>query len=407
MADALRKLMSDFYRARKRTLRKVGNRAAYIAIALSRAPKRVKKAPPSKVPESLNSPNYRAYTLKLYYPNPNGGGEIDSGMTVGEYLKKIKGGYVARGAGKYQAHQLRFHESRNYRDPNFQMTPGSSYAIGLGSTRVTERMAKTHSKGTGRFSDTERKKLQRLRERQKDLQRQLWDADRSRSAKAYGRLVRENNRIRERLSRAGHQSPDKTAKARERMQANQRKYVERIRKMKAKREARVEKWKAKNLQYRIVATTKRQTLDPQPGGLLRKGSTPGQPPKTWAGGGRTNYYIGQREGATDEMTGKKKWVNNYLVEQVSDTEYRVTLKPLLGSSDSTLAELEYGGSHHGRPIIDGYTLTSRTIGSHRRVSFEKHKGDSKSINVAKRPWFSPTLEKVRQRFKQPNLKFIW
>lgn len=400
MADALRKLMSDFYRARKRTLRKVGNRAAYIAIALSRAPKRVKKDPPAKVPESLNSTNYRAYPLKLYYPDPKGSGIIDSGMTVGEYLKKIKGGYVARGAGKYQAHRLRFHEARNFRGKNFQMTPGSSYAVGPGSTRVTERMATTHSKGTGRFSDTERQKLQRLRERQKDLQRQLWDADRSRSAKAYGRLVRENNRIRERLSRAGHQSAEKTAKARERMQANQRKYFQRIQKLKAKREARVAKWKEKNLQYRIVATKRRQTLDPQAGGLLRKGSAPGQPPKTWAGTGRTNYYIGQREGATDEMTGKKKWVNNYLVEQVSDTEFMVTLKPLLGSSDTTLAELEYGGSHHGRPIIEGYVLTSRDKGSHRRISFEPVKGDSKSITVARRPWFSPTLEKVRQRFRQ-------
>lgn len=392
--------MSDFYRARKRTLRKVGNRAAYIAIALSRAPKRVKKDPPAKVPETLNGTNYRAYPLRLYYPDPKGGsGIVDSGMTVGEYLKKIKGGYVARGAGKYQAHRLRFHEQRNYRRQGFFMTPGSSYAVGPGSTRVTERMAQTHSKGTGRFSDTERQKIQRLRERQKDLQRQLWDADRSRSAQAYGRLVRENNRIRERLARAGHQSPAKTAKARERMQANQRKYVERIRKMKAKREARVAKWKEKNIQYRIVATKRGQTLDPQPGGLLRKGSTPGQPPKTWAGAGRTNYYIGQREGATDEMTGKTKWVNNYLVQQVSDTEYRVTLKPLRGSSDSTLAELEYGGSHHGRPIIEGYILTSRDKGSHRRISFQPVKGESRPIDVARRPWFSPTLEKVRERFK--------
>ena len=394
----LAKFRTDAQTALQKQEKKIGNIAAYLAITLSRTPKRVKSSRPEKVSASLDGANYRAYPLKIWFPTPEGG-IVDSGMTAEEYLKKIKGGYVARGSGKFRARRLKYHERSKFENPSFRMNVGSEYRVGLGSTRVTERTNRRYLKGSGRFSDEEREKVHDLKKQRQALRRKLWDSDRSRTARAYGALVRANNRIRD----VQTDSAKKRKKHEEKRAANQQKYFDTLAKIQNKRAERMAKWNEKHVRYRIAAQSGRlgrnQTRDPQGGGLLRKGSTPGNPPKTWAGSGITNYYIGQRENGTDEMTGKKKWVNNYLVEKTGEFEYTISIRDLKGSGSSVLVDLEYGGSRTSDPILEGYIVTTRDFQSHRRVYFTKVKGKKKTIQIKKRPWFSPAIERVKQRYK--------
>lgn len=400
------KIRSDFSKPFKEKVvermekadKKIGNIAAYTAVSLSRAPHRVKATRPAKITENLNSTNFRAYPLKLYYPNPNGGGYIDSGMTMEEYLKKIKGGYVARGSGRFAASRFKYHEARKYRSPDFRMTPGSSYAVRGGSTRVTERTNRTYLKGTAKFSAEESAKVREYKRKEASILAKLRSDDAKKTSKKWDKYLESLRKLKEKEAAAKRITSKKKASFEKKKAAARQKYEDFVTKIQAKRNATFQKWKDRNIRYRIVAPLRGDTLDPQAGGLLRKGSQPGTPPKTWAGSGITNYYIGQRENGTDKMTGKKKWVNNYLVEKQGDLSYTVTLKPLKGSGDGTLYRLEYGGSQFMQPLLIGYIVTSRDKGGHRRVSFRKVKGKSKSVETAARPWISPTVERVRQRY---------
>ena len=346
----------------------------YTAVALTNEPKRVKSAPPKKITSS--SAHYRAAAKENTIWIPDGAGGIrDTGLTVAQYLKKIKGAYRATGSGSYLKEKVQTRVKGSY--------PPGTYA------ERNQRPGEFFRKGTGRFSDDEWARIaenrRKLDTREREIQAKAREADDLELRKYNRQLVRIAHQ-KGLLRKRGEERRAAVASA---IQKKRAKYEERRAQLRRARE--------EHTLYRIVKPDKGYTDTPLPVSILRKGAPAGSPPKSWPGGGRREYFISkaQRNG---------QWVGNWKVSQVGDFAFTISLTPLpkqSGESDSDfLRRLEYGGSVQTTRRVMGYLLnTEGRSKSHRRISRLPLRGGSKQTHVAPRPFVAPVLERIRKKFR--------
>lgn len=379
----------------------IENIAAYTAKSLANAPTRVKTEPSKNI--SSGNANYASVPTKLYIPDPNGGMH-ESDETMEHYLKRIRGGYRATGAGSFEAHKNKYHEARAFR--HMQRNIGSEYIFGAGSTRVRERTRETYQKGTGKIHAEERRKLQEYRRQEAELRRKLLTDDRNQNSRKIQERLRALDK---KINTAQKQGEKQLARLKRREKKSAAAFKKRmsqtIQKQRERREKRLAKWREKNIRYRIVARLDGDVLDPQPRTILRKGAAPGKPPKSWPGKGKSNYYISQM-GTSDG--GKKKWFNHYEVRKNDDWNWVVRLAPMGGGrTPHVLNLLEKGGTVETTPYVKGYLVTTQDMkAGHRRVSFSKVHSGKKRVSIAPRPWVSPTLQRVQEYIKKKNMTSI-
>lgn len=150
----------------------------------------------------------------------------------------------------------------------------------------------------------------------------------------------------------------------------------------------------KGERYKIASRTPIKTFQ-----VFKKGSEPGEVPKSWDGPGRAKYYISQRDTGKVNDKGKKIWVNNWQVEELNSMEYEVSLKPLGGRNSNFLQVLEKGGTLEGDSFIKGYNLFKEWIKNSKqyRYYFYPIRQARKVTSISPRPFVNRTLEKVRQK----------
>lgn len=361
--EAFRKKLAE------RSQKEIENLAAYTAKSLHNAPK--------KVPESQKNPRKGAYyeemTLRIYFPNPNGGLE-DSGMTVAEYLKKIKGGFRATGHRTFEKEkvQTRAKGSR----------PPGTYKY------ENQRPGEFFTKGTGFFGEEEHARLENIRKKRRKLNRDL----RKRNSEATAKVrmqIRSLERSAKRAAIRGAKLDQKRARKLTKLQES---VVKKRQKLLFQRDQKLAKFEEKHRAYRIVQRGN-SVVDPQKTGFLRIGARAGQVPRSWSGGGLRNYYI------------RKNWEVNITKGAI------IKLDPFPGGRDSTvLQKLECGGIIESSPVLMGYSvfIEDESSGgakfSHRRILFYPVYSYEAPINeptrhltMRPRPFVAPTLERIRER----------
>ena len=264
---------------------------------------------------------------RIYFPDPDGGEPIDSGMTVGEYLKKIKGGYRAKGAGSFQKEKVQTRVKGS--------NPPGTYA------EKNQRPGKFFTKGTGKFSTKEREKIAKQKRLLAEYREKLEKADADKAA----RLELEVESIERQLA-AGVTSgmTKRKAKALSRKQAKRK---EKLQQLAARREEKFRKREEKKRLYRIVKPTSRGWEDkPARNTLLRRGADPGKVPKTWKGGCLREKFLAR----------------NWFVEKISDYQTNIKIRPAPNSEgtliqdNAFLRRLEFGGWATTKPIVKGYLV---------------------------------------------------
>ncbi|MDO4574171.1 MAG: hypothetical protein Q4D98_03035 [Planctomycetia bacterium] len=374
---------------KKRTT--IANIAAYLAVSIARAPKRVKSAPPKKV--TASSRHYFTVPTQLFYPDKNNPkGYRDAGVSMADYLKKIKGGYRATGAGSYMKEKVQTRVKGSH--------PPGTYA------EKNQRPGEFFVKGTGKISETERRRLQEYQEQERRLHAQLLAPDRRKNAKDQARMQAKLRKIQERKAAITSMSEKRKARFLQQEAKARSDFQARVESRRQKRLERIKKFREEKVLYRIVKTTRREVADPQAATVLRKGAEPGKVPFSWPRSGKGNYYISQWSDGVSE-NGKTRWVSNYQVRQVGDWSYQVSIQPLGGRTSYALRRLEYGGDRTSTPYVIGYLVNTRDVkGGHRRVSFSPVYSDSKTVRVEPRPWVSPTVAKVQEYVRKRNGKDI-
>ncbi len=155
-------------------------------------------------------------------------------------------------------------------------------------------------------------------------------------------------------------------------------------------------------EVQITKSKSWHVAEPAKTSILRKGSEPGQAPKSWnLGRGRADYFISQKENGLDDA-GKKKWVNNWQIEKAGEMRYFVRLKAF-GSkrAPNVLHLLEKGGTVEGTSYLEGYVLETVSRKNGRKVvHLSKKMSRPKSVRIAPRPFVSPALERVREQVKK-------
>lgn len=375
---------------------RIENIAAYLANSLMNEPKRVKSAPPKNL--TGNSTHYMAASKPntIFIPDGHGGIQ-DTGETVADFLKRIKGGYRANGSGSFQKEKIQTRAKGS--------KPPGTYAY------ENQRPGEFFTKGTGRFSERENQKLKKIRELNAKLADPLTRGDRKR----LHRITLQINRLERQLD--SDQLSDRrrktvAAKSREKWQKQQSLRAD----LEAKRRKKLDEQRQKRLTYRIVIPSARggYTDAPKPATLLQKGSAAGQAPKSWPCGGLREYFMSKRDGGTNPETGKKVWRGNWQVRKIGRFHYEVSIRPApkqphdLAGSNQFLHTLERGGSVLTTPVVKGYLLNTRDTSSsgrrfsHRRISLMPIKSKSKTVSVAPRPFVRPVVERVREYVRKRN-----
>ncbi len=132
--------------------------------------------------------------------------------------------------------------------------------------------------------------------------------------------------------------------------------------------------------------------------MFRVPSAPGKPPKTWAGVGWADKYIGT--------------IQHYSNIQQDSLNREVSIAPqpgVEGGNPEVLQDLEFGGTMMGGSRLRGYLVTQRRTGAKGqrfkqiRVAFQRLKNTTKrQVRIQPRPWVSPTVARVQQRIIQLN-----
>lgn len=357
-------------KAQKQVQREVKNRAGYLAKALHNAPKRATRQPADRQRPGANYERAEVPN-RVFFPDPDGGDPIDSGMTVEEYLKSIKG-YKAQGSGSFMQRERHTNWYKRNAD-------GSIYHNNAGkrvwevSPRFTGSMVK---KGTAKFSAAEQKKLDLLRERERDLMRKV-------GAQGKKSLSKIQKQIRDAEKQANDRrrlTQKQRTKAAQKATTLRSKYQAKQAELKRTKEQKKRDFREKNVRYRITAP-KGFEMNPKPFTILRKGGKPGEV-KTWGGSGGLQHYIA------------KHWD----LKEVKPMEFNLVLKP--ASSDAYLTRTEEGGTFESKPVVYGYLVYFRDSArlSHRRISFLPLYTKPKQAHVSARHWVQKTIDKAKQKF---------
>ena len=371
-------------RRAKTEIRKLAN---YLKRALHNAPSRAKRQSKTSAASRPNSHYREGQDLRIFFPDPDGGIH-DSGMTVSQFLQHIKGGYRATGAGSFLKEKVQTRARGGY--------PPGTYA------ERNQRPGEFFRKGTGRFSQKERERLAKIRERRRRLEADLKRRERKTASKELANL----RKLEAETEDALFLGERKQRALQKRLATKRQAMIARRNQRNADRKRRLAAFDEKNRRYRIVIPSSRggYTDKPRAKPLFRIGGTPGSVPKTWSGGGLREYFISR----------------NWKVEQVSDLEVNLALRAQPKGTyndptdDAHLFELERGGSMKVQHFLIGYIVYFRDESSngrkfsHRRVSIMALYSDSpslKSLQVPRQvrriqphPFVAPTIKQVRQKF---------
>lgn len=368
------------------------NVANYLQRALHNAPNHH----PPKKQKKLD------YQNRVYFPAPNGGIK-DSGMTVKEYLKVIKGGYRAVGNGTRNV--------RKYNRPDRPDLPGLRQfprervgeirrTQGTDAARkLAERLErKTALRGTGKVGKAEYEKLEKLAKRRAEIMAKSTASIRSleRSLEA-AKQIRKAEIEADKKIKLSRKERDKKRKAYNakingmQRQLRMKREIQRIKNAEKARE-----FDEKNRRYRIVVPSSRggYVTEMLPQTLVTPGAKPGKPPYTRERPGFYNKYIARKWRVVKNGKG-----------------YNVILSPGRDMPETTgfLKHLEYGGSEKDTPVIIGYFVEFRDNDArgrrfkHRRIAirplFTKQR---KMSMIAAHPFVRPTVSKVQKQLKTRN-----
>ncbi len=368
--------------------------AKYLGKSLHNAPKRTRRR------DTLRGKGNDGYSegtqnMRIFFPDPKGG-IMDSGMTSAELLQMLKGAYRAKGAGSFRKEKVQ----KRVRGT----APPGTYA------ERNQRPGEFFTKGTGRFSQKERARLEKIRQRKRKLIRTLRQKNRKADRKAMEKI----RELEHKAEAALDQSEKKQRRLQERLTEKRRKAAEDLAKRNAARDQKLREFDERNRRYRIVVPNSRGGYVEKPlqKPIFRKSTPAGQMPRTWSGGGLIEYFISR----------------NWKTEKVSDLEVEVSLKAKpfgnyrSADSDGFLHRLEHGGMMRTKPFVIGYLVvfqdqTTRKNGtvqkfSHRRVSIRPIMSDDpdlKSLRVPGRerrvfphPFVSRTVEEVQKSYQSRN-----
>lgn len=356
-----------------------------------------------------NAPNHRPPKRKkklpaqnkVYFPGKNGTWE-DSGMTVAEYMKHIKGAYRAVGHGTRNV--------RKYANPDKPNMPGvrafpwqeiekTRRTQGNDAARkLYERMSrKTALRGTGKVGKKEYEKLERLQQRRakilsrstasiRSLEYTLKAAEEVRKAEIEtNRQLHVSRKVRGEQRKAHSERMTKM-----RRDLRLKKEIQRIKNQDA-----AAAFDAKNRRYRIVVPSSRggYVAEMMPQTLVVPGAPAGKPPYTRERPGEYSKFLAR--GWKVQQRGKA---------------YIVWLKPgnFRTSSHTFLKHLEYGGTEESSPIIVGYRIEFRDEDAkgrrfkHRRIAIRPLIVRPGMATIAAHPFVHPTVAKVQKKLLTRN-----
>lgn len=351
--------------------REIKNRAGYLARSLHNAPKRATRQP---VEKQRPGANYEQAEVpnRIFFPDPDGGEPIDSGMTVEEYLKSINGGYRATGSGSFMQRERHANSYRRNADGSIYHNSKGKRVWEVKPT-FTGTMVK---KGTAKISAAEQKKLDRLRERERDLMRKQT----AKSRKALQSLQKQIREAEKQANDKRRLTPKQLAKATQKVTTLRAKYASKQEELKRTKEQKKRDFREKHVRYRITAP-KGFEPHPKPFTMLRKGGKPGEV-KTWGGAGGLQHYIA------------KHWD----LKEITPMNFQLKLKP--ASSDQYLTRTEEGGTFQTKPVVYGYLVYFRDSArlSHRRISFMPLYTKPQQARVTARHWVQKTIDKVHKKY---------
>lgn len=370
LAGAKKRLQDVAKRAKslRTTIRNVGS---YLARSLHNAPKRAKRKPPNR--DTGKNHNYFASRTpnRVFFPTKDGW--EDSGLTVDEYLKKIKGGYRAVGAGKRKKEMVQTRVKGT--------APAGTYA------ERNQKPGQFIIQGTGEISREEKLKLRQIHEDRKALRAKQRAEARAELYELKKRLYTLERRSRL-LAQLDERRRERVAKKAATARHQLAKRKERLRRRHSKQLA---KYDSQNVRYRIVVPSARGFVaNPQPATMLRRGAPPGAPPKTWGTGAGYDYYI------------SRTWTH----ENVDEDTVRVFARPWQSKRGkvydlvSFFRTLEMGGPIMSSSTVIGYHVhfwfSSR---SHKRIAFDPIWSKGRMTSMAGRPFVLPTVMKVTEHLR--------
>lgn len=368
----------------------IRNVAAYMKRSLHNAPNH---RPPKKK-KKMDAQN------KVYFPDNNGGIK-DSGMTVSEYLKVIKGGYRATGNsyrnvrkyGRPDRQSIGVREFPWERVAEVRRTQGTTAARQL--ARRLER--KTALRGTGKVSQKEYEKLEKLQKRRDKIMARSTAAIRS---------IEYNLKAAAEVRKAEIEANRKLKVSRKERDKAQKEYSRKVNRMKRdlrmKREIQriknkdaLEKFDEKNRRYRIVVPSSRggYVAEMMPQTLVTPGAKPGKPPYTRERPGFYNKYIA------------RKWK---VAQRGKDFIIALTPGPDMPDTRYFLKHLEYGGSEKDSKLIIGYVIEFRDTDvkgrrfSHRRIAIKPLFTYGGMSQIAAHPFVVPTVAAVQKKLNKPS-----
>ena len=368
----------------------IRNVAAYMKRSLHNAPNH---RPPKKK-KKMDAQN------KVYFPDQNGGIK-DSGMTVTEYLKVIKGAYRATGNsyrnvrkyGRPDRQNIGVREFPWERVAEVRRTQGTTAARQL--ARRLER--KTALRGTGKVSQKEYEKLEKLQKRRDKIMARSTAAIRS---------IEYNLKAAAEVRKAEIEANIKLKVSRKERDKAQKEYSRKVNRMKRdlrmKREIQriknkdaLEKFDEKNRRYRIVVPSSRggYVAEMMPQTLVVPGAKPGKPPYTRERPGFYNKYIA------------RKWKTE---QRGKDIIIALTPGPDMPDTRYFLKHLEYGGSEKNSKLIVGYVIEFRDNDvkgrkfSHRRIAIRPLFTYGGMSQIAAHPFVVPTVAAVQKKLNKPS-----
>ena len=368
----------------------IRNVAAYMKRSLHNAPNH---RPPKKK-KKMDAQN------KVYFPDNNGGIK-DSGMTVSEYLKVIKGGYRATGAG--------YRRVRYYGHPDRQSVGVREFPWAevhrwgsLHGTTAAKRLArslerKTELRGTGKVSEAEYKKLEKIQKR-RDAILHLTTA----GIRALEYNLKSAAELRKKEIEINHDF----RLSRKVRGEDRKRYGQRVAKLKndlqrkrerqrVKNQEAARKFEEKNRRYRIVVPSTRggYVAEMMAQTLVVPGAKPGKPPYTRERPGFYNKYIA------------KKWKTE---QRGKDIIIALTPGPDMPDTRYFLKHLEYGGSEKNSKLIVGYVIEFRDNDakgrkfSHRRIAIKPLFTYGGMSQISAHPFVVPTVAAVQKKLNKPS-----
>lgn len=369
----------------------IKNVAGYLWKSLHNAPNHR----PPKRKDKAKDPN------KVYFPGKNGTWE-DSGMTVAEYLKRIKGTYRAVGNGTRNV--------RKYANPDRPDMPGTrafpreriAEVRETQGTEAAQRLykrlsRKTALRGTGKVGKEEYEKLEKLAQKRAEILKKSTAGIRSLeySIKAAAEVRKAEVEADAKLKIGRKERDKKRKKYSERITSMQRRLRMKKEMQRIKNEEKAREFDEKNRRYRIVIPSKRggYVAEMMPYTLLTPGAKPGRPP-----------YTRNHPGMYDKFLAR-----GWRVQQ-HGKEYRVSLRPgnMRTSSQTFLKHLEYGGMEEGTPLIIGYRIEFRDEDArgrrfkHRRIAIRPMLRFIGNVTIAPHPFVHPTVERVQKQLQTRN-----